>query len=68
MNTELALYLPRYEKMRDTMSNEEHMKNRALEQNSIAGFGQCSKITPNTKFNQYLRPSDGLRRSEHGYQ
>lgn len=71
MNPTLSYYLPIYKKMRDTMKSEEHMKNVALSQSSStvnAGCDQSGKLTATSKFSQYLRPSDGMRRSDHGYQ
>jgi len=67
MNPNLTAYLPIYEKMRDTMSSEQHMKDKARDQNTSV-FNSCGKLSARTTFNQYLRPSDGMRRSEHGYQ
>jgi hypothetical protein len=67
MNPNLATYLPIYEKMRDTLSSEMHMKDKARDQNTTM-FNSCSKLSARTTFDQYLRPSDGMRRSEHGYQ
>lgn len=68
MNSEYSKYLTRWNKMYDTFDSEEHMKQRALSQSS-GMFTGTAKLSPIIKFDQYLRPTDGMRRNKsHGYQ
>ena len=63
-----ATNLDIYNKMRDVFQGEMHMKIRALQQ-SKGMFDQSNQLKAITKFDQYLRPTDGMRRNQiHGYQ
>lgn len=50
-----------WKKMRDVFKGEEHVKNESLRQNTNNLDGR-NQLKPLTKFNQYLRPTDSMRR------
>jgi hypothetical protein len=57
-----------WRKMRDSFQGEEHIKDRSLEQNRTY-LNDKPELKPITSFDQYLRPTDSMRRlGSLGYQ
>jgi len=68
MNPKLSKYIPIWEKMRDTMLDSEHMKQKAYNQSSGKFQPDCGNLSMFSGFAQYMRPSEGMRRHRFGQQ
>lgn len=67
-NPQYEMFYTTWVKMWDAFQGEEHMKNRALEQNT-SNLNSRTQIAAITTFDQYLRPTDSMRRlGDLGYQ
>ncbi len=61
VNDQYAKFAKIWLKMRDSFKGEEHMKDRSLRQNS-GNLDGVAELKPITTFDQYLRPTDSMRR------